>query len=161
MDKTAELVRASQSRRIGTTDRQACHLQSERSALGKGAVRPMLGVVRDELTKNCLELTTMKHEQSVKTLPAHGADEPLGERVCPRRPDRGADHLDAFGGKYLVEARRELGVAVSDQELDRAHSIREDEAQIAACWVTHSPAGFAVMPVTYTLRVSSSMKKST
>jgi hypothetical protein len=47
--------------------------------------------VRDELKKNCLELTTMKHEQSVKALPAHGADEPLGERVCPRRGDRGAD----------------------------------------------------------------------
>ena len=77
VDKTAELVRSSQSRRIGTTDRQACPLQSERSALGKGAVRPMLVVVRDELTKNCLELTTMNHEQSVKTLPAHGADDPV------------------------------------------------------------------------------------
>lgn len=91
MDKTAELVRASQSLRIGTVDRRARPLQSERSALGKGAVRPMLVVVRDELKKNCLELTTMKHEQSVKALPAHGADEPLGERVCPRRGDRGAD----------------------------------------------------------------------
>jgi len=27
----------------------------------------MLVVVRDELTKNCVEMTTMKHEQSVKT----------------------------------------------------------------------------------------------
>jgi hypothetical protein len=143
VDKTAELVRASQSRRIGTTERRARPLQSERSALGKGAVRPMLVVVRDELTKNYLELTTVNHEQSVKTLPAsHGADEPLGERVCPRRPGRGADHLDAFGAKFLVDARRELGVAVSDHELDRAHSLRKDDAQVAGlagdplpCWL--------------------------
>jgi hypothetical protein len=49
--------------------------------LSERAVRAMLVVVRDELTKNSLKLTAVNHEQSVKTLPANGGDEPLSERV--------------------------------------------------------------------------------
>jgi hypothetical protein len=45
--------------------------------------------------------------------------------VGPRRPDGTADHLDTISAEHGVEAGRELGVAVADQELASAEAIRQ------------------------------------
>jgi len=43
-------------------------------------------------------------------------------RPRPRRPDRGAGYLDAFGAEQLVEGARELAISVADQEA-RVHVL--------------------------------------
>src|ERR1700693_4997684 len=66
----------------------------------------------------------------------------------------------AVGAEHLVERRRELAVAVVDQEPDRLHRSTNVSMLLRACWVAHSPVGFAVMPARCTCRVASSMNRS-
>jgi hypothetical protein len=47
----------------------------------------------------------------------------------------------------------ELGIAVTDHELEGGGLIAEIHQQIAACWATHAPVGWAVMPARCTRRV--------
>jgi hypothetical protein len=48
-------------------------------------------------------MSPRQREHPVKALAAHRADESLGDCVHLWRPDRGADHLDPFARKHLVE----------------------------------------------------------
>jgi pimeloyl-ACP methyl ester carboxylesterase len=63
---------------------------------------------------------------SRRTLPI----EPFGVTVRPRCPRRNPDHLDALGGEHRIERRGELGVAVTDQEPERARPVVEVNDQV-------------------------------
>jgi hypothetical protein len=99
-------------------------------------------------------------QEPVETLAADGADPPFDERVRAGRPYRCADDPDAVGAEHLVDRRCELAVAVVIK--NRIGSARSTNVSMMfrACWVAHSPVGFAVMPARYTCRVASSMKTS-
>jgi hypothetical protein len=62
-------------------------------------------------------------EHAVGALGPGRADEPLGDRVHPRRLRRGRDHFDPAGGEGRVERGGELGVSVPDQVGERAPGI--------------------------------------
>jgi len=57
----------------------------------------MIVVVINEFAEDPFEMATMKHQHPVEALPAHGANEPIGERVRTRRSNRSADHPGRFG----------------------------------------------------------------
>jgi hypothetical protein len=59
------------------------------------------------------------------------ANEPLRDRVRPRRPRRSLDHVDACGGEHSVEGPGELGVPVADQE-PGCRSFEPLQAELAA-----------------------------
>jgi hypothetical protein len=48
----------------------------------------------------------------------HGLDPTLGMGVRFRRPDRRPEDLHSLATEHLVEAAREFGVVVAEQELD-------------------------------------------
>ncbi len=92
----------------------------------------MFVVVSNEFAEDRFELAAMEDQYPVETLASCGADEPLGEHVCPRSSDGRADDPNAPGSEHLVEAGGELGVSVPDQERGRAGLFGQDEAQIAS-----------------------------
>ena len=59
-------------------------------------------------------MATTSNERPVQALGPDRSGPPLGKRVRPRRPERGADHIDALG-KVLVERSRGL-VPVMDEK---------------------------------------------
>jgi hypothetical protein len=61
----------------------------------KATVRAVLVVLLDVDAQNASKLLATDHQQLVKTLPAHGADPPLGKGVGVGRLHRCADHLRA------------------------------------------------------------------
>ena len=65
-------------------------------------------LVSDELGQDLLELAVVEDEYSVEALAAHGADEPLGERIRTRGPDWRLDDPDALRVERLVDAGAEL-----------------------------------------------------
>ena len=91
-----------------------------RCALVQTAVRSVTVEVLDVLAEHMAQMALSKDEQPVQALPAERSDPALTDGVGARRPDGGADDSDALGAKHLVERRGELGVAIPDQELDRA-----------------------------------------
>jgi hypothetical protein len=120
----------------------------------------MLVVMRDVGREDSVEVPAVDDQEPVETLAADGADPPFDERVRAGRPYRCADDPDAVGAEHLVDRRCELAVAVVIK--NRIGSARSTNVSMMfrACWVAHSPVGFAVMPARYTCRVASSMKTS-
>jgi hypothetical protein len=70
---------------------------------------------------------------------AYRSDEALGEGIGSGRPDWGADDPDILRPEDLVEARRELGVPVTDQELDGTDSILQSHGQVSRLLDDPSP----------------------
>ncbi len=103
-------------------------------------MRAMAVVVVDELEEHHLELATVDDQHPVQAFSANGADEELSEGVCPRSPDRSLDDPDFLGPEDLVEAGCELGVTISDQELDRLRSLGELECEVPGL-LDHPGAG--------------------
>jgi hypothetical protein len=93
-------------------------------------MRPVPAVVVDVLADHCFEVTAADDEHPVEALPADGADEALGKCFGTRGSDRCADGSNALGAENLVEASRELGVAIPDQELDRSCTLGEFIGQV-------------------------------
>src|SRR3974390_192870 len=93
-------------------------------------MRPMGVVVLDVLVDHGFEVTLTEDEHAIKALPPDGSDETLGERIGTRSPDRRADDPDALGTEDLVEAGRELGIPIPDQELDRLRTLGDFIRQI-------------------------------
>ena len=123
-------------------------------------MRPLSVVVADILTKYSFEVTVTQNDEPVE---AFGADRPhpsFRESVGPRRSDWRLDHPDALGAEYLVETCGELGVPVSDEELDGAPSVKQIADQVASC-LGDAPVGWPVTPRTCTSLVDNSMTKST
>ena len=95
--------------RFGTRDRG----QKADPAMGASRV-----VVPDIAAQDVLEMATRDDEGEVEALLTSGPHPPLGVRVRARRADRRADDLGAFRGEDLVEATREFGVPVVDEETE-------------------------------------------
>jgi hypothetical protein len=82
-------------------------------------------VVIDVDAQDALELPAAGDQEPVEAVAADGADPAFGERVCLWRSKWGADDLDAFAAKNIVEVAAELAVAVVDQEAGRCRSPGE------------------------------------
>jgi hypothetical protein len=67
---------------------------------------------------------------AVEEFAADAADEAFGDRVGPRCPHRCLDDADVDGGEDRVECRRELGVAVTDEEPKPAAGVVEVHEQV-------------------------------
>ena len=80
---------------------------------------PVNVVVLDVLVDYDLEMPTTEDKHPVKTLTPDRADEAFGVGVGTRCTDWRTNDPNALGTEDLVEAGRELGVPVPDQELDR------------------------------------------
>jgi hypothetical protein len=100
-------------------------------------------------------------EDVVGALPAYAAHEPLCVTVRPRRPGWDLHHVDAFGGEYRVERRGELGVPVAMRNRNESARSPKSMTRLRACWVVHSPVGFAVTPRMWTRRVTTSITTRT
>ena len=94
-------------------------------------MRPVAVVVLDELVDDGFKVTSAYDEPAIDALPANGAHESLGEGVGTRGPDRRTDGPNALGAEGLVEAGRELGVPVADQELDRSSALGQLIGQVS------------------------------
>jgi hypothetical protein len=73
-------------------------------------------VMSEVLAEDGLKLATAEDEEAIQTLAPHGPDSSLADGVGLRRADRDADYLDALRTKDGIEARRELGISIPDQE---------------------------------------------
>jgi hypothetical protein len=107
-------------------------------------VRSVAVVVLDVLTDDGFEMATTEDEHPVQTFTPDSADEALSEGGGTGSPDRSANGPDTFGTEDLVEASRELGVAIPDQELDRACTLGEFMGQAPGSldlWVPRTPSG--------------------
>ena len=124
-------------------------------------MRPMVVVMVDVLSEHGFELTPVEDQHPVETLAADGANEALGKGVGSRGSDRCADGPDPLGAEHFVETGRELGVSVPNQEPDGSDRSASTMVRFRACWTTQASTGLAATPLTYTRRVSTSMKKST
>src|SRR6266516_4107535 len=78
-----------------------------------------------------LELVAADDQEPVEALAADAAGPALDVRVRVRRSDRRADDPDAFAGEDGIERRRELAVAVVDEEAHLAATIVEVDQQVA------------------------------
>jgi hypothetical protein len=59
------------------------------------------------------------------------AHEWLGGGIRPRRSDRGLDDPDALCAEHGVEKSAELGISITDEELDRVSSLGELHADVS------------------------------
>lgn len=74
------------------------------------AVRTMPVVALDILPQHCGEMVRADQEM-VEAFAAKRTDEPLDDRVRPRRPDRRADDANIGAGEHGVEAGGESGAS--------------------------------------------------
>ena len=100
-------------------------------SLVKGAMGPMLVVMTDVDREDAFKVAAVHDQEPVEALAAYGADPALDERVRAWCPDRCPDRPDALGAEHFVERRRELAVAVVDQEPDRLGSVDEPFDDVA------------------------------
>lgn len=77
-------------------------------------MRPGVVVVLDVLMDHGFEISTTEDHHPVQTFTPDGPDEALSEGVGSRCPDRRTEDPNALGAEDLVEAGRELGVAIPD-----------------------------------------------
>src|ERR1039458_5763444 len=94
-------------------------------------MRPCRVVALDELCEHSLEVTLTSDEQPVEALCSCSTDEPLGERIRSGRSDGSLDDSGADGSEYIIERSDELGVPVSDEELDDSTIVVEARCKVA------------------------------
>ena len=122
---------------------------------------PMSVVVVEVGLQDCSQVATAKDEDPVGALAANRTDSAFGDGVGAGRADRRANDLYLFRGEDGIETGDELGVAIADQETQPIDPIARSMSRLWACWVTHDPVGWAVMPARCTVREPSSMKDRT
>src|SRR6266511_2056252 len=69
--------------------------------------------------EDVLEVAAAEDQDPVEAVGAKRANPALGVGIRVRRPDRRADHSDAFGPEDLIEGVAELRVTVVDEEPER------------------------------------------
>ena len=95
-------------------------------------MRPVRVVVSEEDAEHVLEVAAVQDQEPVEALSAGSADEALGDRVRLRCAHRGLDDLDAFACEDRIEAARELGVAVADQEAKTRWLLLEPPGELTS-----------------------------
>jgi hypothetical protein len=105
------------------TDDLATRGQGEdgRNRIWASLFDPLVGasvvVVGQELLDHPFQVAGAEDQQVVEQLSASGKDEPLRDRVRPRRPVGQPQDFHALGAEDLIESGGELGIAVTEQEL--------------------------------------------
>jgi hypothetical protein len=92
------------------------------------AVRVVVVLV---LGQHVSELRLVEDQHPVQALARDGADPPLGVGVGLRRTRRTTQRRNARGGEYSIEARRELRVAIADQNPETVSPLPQREHKIA------------------------------
>jgi hypothetical protein len=82
-------------------------------------------VVIHEASDRPFEMLLIQNQQRVETLRPNGSYEALGDSIRLRRSKWRAHDLNLLRPKYLIEARGELLIPVSDQKADGFRPIRE------------------------------------
>ena len=96
-----------------------------RWVLVEALVRTVVVEVPSKFVEDGDHVSLVVDQQSVGALLADTTNEPFGVTVCPGRPGRDFDHIDAFGGEHGVEGDGELGVPVADQEAEAGDPLAE------------------------------------
>ena len=100
----------------------------------------MLVVVGLVLTQHPQEMPLIPDQGAAGQLPPASADPPLHDRVRPGCLHRARENADVRGMQDLAEGSGELGVAVTDQELDRLKLAVQVHQQVAGL-LGHPRAG--------------------
>jgi hypothetical protein len=91
----------------------------------------LLVVVAGVLPKDPLEMATTENECPIEALCSDRPHPAFRVGIGSRRSDRRLDDSDALRSKYLVEAGRELGVPIPNEELDRSTPVHKVCDQVA------------------------------
>jgi hypothetical protein len=102
-------------------------------------------VVLDVLAQHGREVARSGDQELVEAFAAQRANPALGDRVRPRRANRGADDADVGAGEHRVEGGGELAVPVTDQKPEPLGAVAEVDQQVQACWVSQPAVGWAVI----------------
>jgi hypothetical protein len=94
-------------------------------------VRPAGVVMVNVDPEHTFEVAAAADQDPVKTLSSHGPDAALGVSVGLWCSDGRADDVDFFAVEDLVEAARELAVAVTNQILDGCRSFAQPPDEVA------------------------------
>ena len=129
MDQTEDGAAPLEVSRFGITDRP-WWCERKPSQLIQTSVRTMLYVVDYVLGQDSLQMSTTKDQHMVEALTADCADEALSERIGSGSPHRGADDPDAVGSEDLVDTRGDLGISVSNEELDTMGLVLQRQGQV-------------------------------
>jgi hypothetical protein len=92
-------------------------------ALVEALVRPVVVEMALVLVEDGAGVSFVVDQEPVGALGADAADESLGVAIRLRGLGRDLDHVESFGGEDGVEGVGELGVAVADQEAERADPV--------------------------------------
>jgi hypothetical protein len=84
-----------------------------------------------ELGEDVLEVAPAKNQEVVEALAPDGADPAFGERVRARAPVGSPGYPDGLTPEDLVERGGELGVAITQQELDREPALLNFPGEVA------------------------------
>ena len=93
-------------------------------------VRPMTVVMLRVLGQSPPEVSFTVDQQMVQALTPQRSHEPLRKGIRPGRSDRRLDDPYAIASEHLVEHRRELAVAVADQESEPDGAFAEVYEQV-------------------------------
>lgn len=127
MDQAAEPV-ASDDLDVGV---YGIRERPERTGVVQCPMRPVpveMGLI---LGQDLAQVRGVDDKHPVEDLVAHAACPAFHDRVHAGRLGRGEHDPDARGAEHFVEHRRELGVAVTDQEFEVACVVAQVEHQVA------------------------------
>jgi hypothetical protein len=91
--------------------------------LAEGTVRTMFVEVPFVVGQHRGRMPLVDDQDPVQQLAAQAADEPFGDRVRARRPDRGQHDLHTRSREHSVEDAAELAVVVAHQEPERLAGV--------------------------------------
>ena len=112
----------------------------------QGPVRPVGVVVIGVLTQDQPQVPFTGNQHPVQALAADTGDPAFRDRVRPRRLDRSLDDPHADRIEDRVERRGELRIRSRIRNFRPPAWPSRSISRLRACWVTHAPVGWAVMP---------------
>ena len=130
-------------------------------ALADAPMWPGRVIVRLIVSQHVSQMGLAEDQDPVQEFAAQGFGEPLAGRVHPRCLDSGAHDRGAGGLEDSVEGAAQVRSAVADQEPELLEPPVQVMARLRACWVAHSPVGWAVTPPKCIWRLPCSMNTRT
>src|SRR5438874_136362 len=107
-----------------------------RRPLRKRAMWTVLVVMADVGAHDPLEVAAAEDQKAVEAFASQAAHPALRMRLRFRRLYRRPNYPNTLGAEHLVEATRELAVAIAHEETHRLLLLGERHHQVRACWVT-------------------------